>query len=70
MVDGLSILPSGGGGGRGEGSIERSGNQFTLELLQERVDIAGLIGALGPIIPRWRAQYPDTSVALLEVGVV
>lgn len=76
MVDGLSILPSVAavgrspgvsGGGRGDGVIEKSRKLFTLQLLQERVDIAGLIEALGPSIPRWRAQYPDTSVALLEV---
>ena len=78
MVEGLSTLPpspavrtpaagrgsSVFGGGDGGG---RPGTRLTLALLQERLDIVGLVGALGPCIPRWRAQHPDTSVALLEV---
>lgn len=46
------------------------GGRLTLALMQERVDVAGVVAALGPWMARWRAQHFDTSVDLLEVGQV
>ncbi|CAM9110574.1 unnamed protein product [Scytosiphon promiscuus] len=71
MVEGLSTLPPGlsnanvtaaaGGGGGG-----RLGGRLTLALMQERVDVAGVVASLGPWMARWRAQHFDTSVDVLE----
>lgn len=65
IVEGLS-MPSPSAGGGGIGGTD-GGARFTLALIQERVDLVGLVAALGPGMSRWRAQYPDTSAALLEV---
>lgn len=72
MVEGLStVVPppyrsynasagfDGGGGG--------NGGRLTLGVMQERVDVSGMVAALGPWLDRWRAQHPETSADLLEV---
>lgn len=77
MVEGLSTLPpsanpapaaaaaaAGFGGGGG------GGGRLTLALMQERVDVVGVVAALGPWMARWRAQHPDTSTDLLEVRLL
>ncbi|CAN0236352.1 unnamed protein product, partial [Ectocarpus fasciculatus] len=58
MVEGLSMavsVPPPTGGGR-----------LTLSVLQESVDVAGVVASLGPWMSRWRAQHPGTSTQLLE----
>lgn len=68
MVEGLSTLPPppsayghfSGGGGEG-------GARLTLAIVQEKVDVVGLVAALTPWMARWRTQHPETSSALLEV---
>lgn len=60
MVEGLSLVVS----------VPRTGGgRLTLAVVQESVDVAGVVAALGPWMSRWRAQHPGTSTQLLEVGV-
>lgn len=64
MLEGLSTVPPSTVGG----GVTVGGARVTLALVQERVDVVGLVSALGPWMPRWRAQHPDASSALLEVS--
>ncbi len=56
-----------GSNGAGSGGGGGGGGRLTLALMQERVDVVGVVAALGPWMARWRAQHPDTSTDLLEV---
>ncbi|CAM9408559.1 unnamed protein product [Ectocarpus sp. 12 AP-2014] len=57
MVEGLSLVVS---------APPTGGGRLTLALVQESVDVAGVVAALGPWMSRWRAQHPGTSTQLLE----
>ncbi|CAN0459481.1 unnamed protein product, partial [Ectocarpus sp. 8 AP-2014] len=57
MVVGLSLVVS---------APPTGGGRLTLAGVQESVDVAGVVAALGPWMSRWRAQHPGTSTQLLE----
>ncbi|CAM9317779.1 unnamed protein product, partial [Ectocarpus sp. 13 AM-2016] len=57
MVEGLSLVVS---------APPTGGARLTLAVVQESVDVAGVVAALGPWMSRWRAQHPGTSTQLLE----